>query len=106
MHKFIPMHQAMKIPDAKSAVDEEWKKRETLPAWKLEKSRSKKVIKEAQKNNNYVHFASLVDLCHLKKLELEPQFHKYRGRVVLRGNVVEDDSGAYAVFNEQGSSAS
>ena len=53
-----------------------------------------------------VHFASLVDLCHLKNSELEPQFQKYNGRVVLRGDIVKDDSRSYAVFTEQGSSAS
>ena len=47
-----------------------------------------------------------MDLCHLKKSELEPQFQKYKGRVVLRGDTVKDDSGSYAVFTEQGSSAS
>ena len=31
---------------------------------------------------------------------------KYKGRVVLRGDIVEDDSGSHAVFTEQGSSAS
>ena len=31
---------------------------------------------------------------------------KYKGRVVLRGDIVQDDSGSYAVFTEQGSSAS
>ena len=31
-HKFIPMPQAMKIPDAKAAVDKEWKKLATIPA--------------------------------------------------------------------------
>ena len=31
---------------------------------------------------------------------------KYKGRVVLRGDVVKDDSGSYAVFTQQGSSAS
>ena len=31
---------------------------------------------------------------------------KYNGRVVLRGDIVIDDSGSYAVFTEQGSSAS
>ena len=31
---------------------------------------------------------------------------KYKGRVVLRGDTVKDDSGSYAVFTEQGSSAS
>ena len=30
----------------------------------------------------------------------------YKGRVVLRGDIVEDDFGIYAVFTEQGSSAS
>ena len=51
-------------------------------------------------------FSSLVDLCRLKTSELEPQFRKYKGRVVLRGDIVKDDSGSYAVFTEQGSSAS
>ena len=41
-----------------------------------------------------------------KNAELEPQFKKYKGRVVLRGNNVKDDSGAYAVCTDQGSSAS
>ena len=31
---------------------------------------------------------------------------KYKGRVVLRGDIVKDDSRSYAVFTEQGSSTS
>ena len=53
-----------------------------------------------------MHFVSLMDFCHLKNSELEPTFQKYKGRVVLRGDIVKDDSGSYAVFTEQGSSAS
>ena len=42
-----------------------------------------------------------------RNAELEPKKkQKYKGRVVLRGDIVKDDSGAYAVFTEQGSSAS
>ena len=37
---------------------------------------------------------------------MEAQHQKYKGRVVLRGDIVKDDSGSYAVFTEQGSSAS
>ena len=49
VHKFIPMHQAMKIPDANTAVDEEWEKLEKLPAWPLAKVKTKReVIQEAQ----------------------------------------------------------
>ena len=74
-HKFIPMPQAMKLPAAKVAVE-----------------------KEMGEN-------SLMDVCHLENLELEPHFQKYIGRVVLRGHNVKDDSGSHAVFTEQGSSA-
>ena len=41
VHKFIPMPQAMEIPDAKAAVDKEWEKHETIPAWQLDKVKSK-----------------------------------------------------------------
>ena len=51
-------------------------------------------------------FASLLDTCHLNNAELEAKHQKYNGRVVLRGDIVKDDSGSYAVFTEQGSSAS
>ena len=47
-----------------------------------------------------------MDKGHLENSELEKKFQKYEGRVVLRGAVVKDDSGSYAVFAEQGSSVS
>ena len=42
-----------------------------------------------------------MDICHLKNAELEPKFQKYKGRVVLRGDIVKDGSGFYAAFTEQ-----
>ena len=108
VHKFIPMPQAMKIPAANAAVDKEWEKLEKFSAWNLTKVRSKKeVIDEARTSGAKVHFASLMDLCHLKNAaELETKYQKFRGRIVLRSDIVKDDSGSYAVFTEQGSSAS
>ena len=104
VHKFIPMPQAMKIPAAKAAVDKEWEK---ISAWNLTKVRSKKeVVDEARMSGATVHFASLMDICHLKNAELEAKHQKYKGRVVLRGDIAKDDSGSYAVVTEQGSSAS
>ena len=106
-HKISPMPQAMKIPAAKAAVDKEWGKLEQIPAWNLTKVRSKKeVIDEARTSGAKVHFASLMDICHLKNAELEAKHQKYKGRVVLRGDIVKDDSGSYAAFTEQRSSAS
>ena len=97
----------MKIPATKAAVDKEWEKLEKTPAWDLPNVRSKsEVIDEARTKGAKVHFASLIDSCHLKNAELETKHQKYKGRVVLRGDTVKDDSGSYAVFTEQGSSAS
>ena len=100
------MPQVLKIPDAKAAVEKEWEKLEKIPAWKLTKVRNQKeVIDEARHQGRKMHFASLMGLCHLKNSELEPQFQKYKGRVVLRGDIVKNHSGSYAIFTEQGSSA-
>ena len=72
-----------------------------------ERERNKmEVIADARNKGITVHFASLMDLCHLKNLELESQFQMYEGREVVRSDIVKDDSGSYAVFTEQGSSAS
>ena len=41
-----------------------------------------------------------------EKAELEAKHQKYKGRVGLRGDIVKDNSGSYAVFTERGSPAS
>ena len=77
VHKFIPMPQAMKIPAAKAALDKEWEKLDQISAWNLTKVRSKKeVIDEARTEGAKVHFASLMDICHLKNAELETKHQK------------------------------
>ena len=66
-------------------------KLEKILAWQLTKvSNKKEVIAEARNRGRKVHFASLMDLCHRKNSELEPQFQKYKGRFVLRGDIVKD----------------
>ena len=67
VRKFIPVPQAMKIPDAEAAMDKNWKKLETILAWQLEKSTRHKETKKK------VHFATLMDICHLKIAEFFPQ---------------------------------
>ena len=77
-------------------------KLEKISAWNMTKVKRKKVIEEARTSGATVHFASLMDICHLKNAELAAKHQKYKGRVVLRGDLVKDDSGSYAVFTEQG----
>ena len=77
VHKFIPMPQAMKTLAANAAVDRKWEKLEKISAWNLTKVRSKKqVIEEARTSGATVHFASLMDICHLKNAELEAKHQK------------------------------
>ena len=49
VHEFVPTLQAMKIPDAKAAVDKEWENFEKSPACQMTKVKEQKeVILEAQ----------------------------------------------------------
>ena len=104
VHKFIPVPQALKIPAAKAAVDKETGNGENFGVEPDEIRSKKEVMDEARREGRKVNFASLMDLCHLTELEAKHQ--KYKGRLVLRGDIVKDDSGSHAVFTEQGSSAS
>ena len=93
VHKYIPMPQAMKIPAAEAAVDKEWEKLEKIPAWNLAEVKSKKkVIDEARTSGATVHFASLMDICHLKNAELEAQHQKYKGHGQNHGPVWKTQS--------------
>ena len=67
---------------------------EKISAWNLTKVRNKsEVIDEARTKGAKVHFASLMDMCHLNNAELEAKHQKYKGRVVLRGDIVKDVQG-------------
>ena len=96
----------MPQPDAQAAAVKKGNF-EKIPAWQLTEFRNKKdVIDEPRTSGAKVHFASVMDTCHLKNAELEAKHQKYKDRVVLRGDIVKNDSGSYEVFTEQGSSAS
>ena len=76
VHNFL-VPQAMRIPASKAAVDKEWENLVKISAWNLTKVRSnKEVIDEARTKGAKVHFASLMDICHLKKAELETKHLK------------------------------
>ena len=89
VHIFIHMPQAKKILAAKEAADRESEKLDKISSWSLAKVRNKsEVIEEAKLKDVKVHFASLMDICHLKNSELEKKHQKYMGRVELRGDIV------------------
>ena len=104
---FGPVPQAMKIPDAKATVDKEWDKLETLQVWASTKARNKKeVVQDAQKEQRTVHFATLMDICHLKISELEPIFSKIQRPGSCSEVTLWKTIQTRAVFRKQVSSAS
>ena len=59
----------MEIPDVKAAVDKEWKKLETIPAWQLGK---------VKKQEGGYSGSTLMDECHLKNAELNQNFRSIK----------------------------
>ncbi len=107
VHTPVPMSKALKIPDAKAAVDKEW---DTLSkkAWNVKNMKPKSQVKQdAARRGEGVHFESLMDLCHEKHSELKVEGGNitYKGRVVFRGDQTKDEAGRFAVFTEQAASA-
>ena len=88
VHKFIPMRQAINFRMRK----QQW----------IKNGKSSR----RYQNGNWRTSRAIWRHRHLKNAELEQKVQKYRGRVVFRGDIVRDDFEAYAVFAEQGSSAS
>ena len=97
----------MKIQDSKAAVDKEWEKLETLSVRQMTNAKSRKGRLFWKHKKGEELFPCCYAGGHLSsQTELEPKYHKCKGRLVLRDDIVKDDSGSSAVFTEQGSSAS
>ena len=79
-HKFIPTLQATKNPGCESRCGQRVGEARTVASMAIEqcKKQKKKVIQEAQKERRTVHFATLMDICHLKNSELEPNIQCVR----------------------------
>ena len=70
VRKFFLYAPSNEIPDAKAAVGKEWEKLEKMPAWQVAKvKRKREVIQQSQKEQRTVHFATLMDSCHLKNVD-------------------------------------
>ena len=103
VQKPVPVHQAMKTPDAKAADDKEWAKHigrnQKLRANERSSKRHRKKAKQFILQRSWTHVT-------WKNAKLDKKIQKYKGRVVTRGDVVQNDLDSYAVFTGQESSAS
>ena len=78
VHKFILMSQAMRIPAATAAVDEEWEKLEKISAWNLTKVSSKKEGRKSSFRLNDWHMS--FEKCWIggKTPKTDHQHHKWQ----------------------------
>ena len=93
-HKLVRMRQASNEDSGckKPQLTKSGKNYRTFQHGKRRKSKEKKeVIEQAQKKGRVVHLAALMDMFYLKNEELQAKFQRHKGRVVLRGEVVQDD---------------
>ena len=55
---------------------------------------------DARKSGRTIKIAKLLTLCGIKHYELAPEFHKYKGRIVYRGDYITDESHNIVFFEE------
>lgn len=107
VHTPVTIQDAMRIPGAKAAIDTEWQTLWKKGIWDASTVREKDgVIREARTQSRTVNIGKVIPLCFIKNSQLPEAQHVYKGRVVLRGNCINDDTWCFAVFSEQGTSAS
>ena len=76
------------------------KKLDTIPAWDFGKVKIKKEVILEVRRDKKNHFAALMDKMSPQKCGVGTRkSQQYKGRVVLRGDIVKNDSGTFAVFS-------
>lgn len=54
---------------------------------------------QAKISGNKVTIANLLTLCGAKHIEQDASFHRYKGRIVYRGDDIRDQDGCQVVFD-------
>ena len=99
--KLLDRKQAHGDQKAKDAIWQEAqalvKEGTWLPGTVIEKD---DLIAKAKQSGKTIHMGQLMPICSIKFWEMPASQHKYKGRVVFRGDCVKDEHGAPAVFQE------
>ena len=106
VHKFIPMHQALKNTRCEGCSGKRMGKHGKDTGMAADESQKQKRSDRWSKEWREKSSFCVIDGSSSSLKFLDPKFQNYKARVVLRGDIVEDDPGSYAVLTEQGSSAS
>lgn len=101
------LQKAMEMLKAKQALNEERMVLENKTCWGMKSVRPKvQVLADAKKTGKPMQFGKPMNICSEKHFELPIDKCSYKGRSFFRGDTIRDETGFYAVFSEQGTSAS
>ena len=91
----------MSAPKAMEAIKAEGRALVAEDTW-LESTVIEKedLITKARASKERIHLGDLLTICSIKHFELSEIFHKWKGRICFRGDVVKDEEGAVAIFQE------
>ena len=99
----VKRDEIKRTPAAQEALRKEWAKLRKAGCWDEKNVREwDDVMREARSSNKKAHNARLFEICVEKGSELpagDPN-RKFKGRVVLQGNLVKDEYFDHAIFAE------
>ena len=72
LHKFIPMPPSDENSGCRSSSGQEMEEARNIPSV----ANKEEVILEAQRDKKKVHFAALMNICHIKSAESDPKLQK------------------------------
>ena len=103
----VSKNELRSTPKAVEAMLHEWKRLDGK-AWSTSKVREWSDVRaEAYKLGKKVHIVRVFGICVEKNAELsDPKQRKFKGRCVLEGSSVKDESAQWAAFQDLGSSLS
>ena len=58
------------------------------------------LIRKAKETHEQIHLGELMSIASIKFYELPADQHKYKGRICFRGDIVRDEHGVAAIFQE------
>ena len=105
--RLVSQAEVERTPDAKAAMDKEWKKLTDKGCWLEDKVREfPDVQREARHQKRKMHIGRIFEICNQKGSELSKGHpdQKWKGRSVFQGNKVSDENDDHAIFAELGSS--
>ena len=91
-------------PRAQAALRKEYERLEAKRSWFVDAVRERADVEaEAQRACKAAHFANALELSSVKHEELALEFSKYKGKAVVQGDNLTDESGLAAVFADAAS---